>query len=88
MNVNVRSCSASRAIGSHVHRQKGPASPPGPNFYAPQKRKGLLLLLGRLLSGLRRIGLVLLRVSRGIGLLVAGSGAWNIGHSNFLSRNT
>ena len=84
VNVNVRSCSASRAIGSHVRRQKGPASPPGPNFYAQQKRKDLLLLLGRLLSGLRRIGLVLLRVSRGIGLLVAGSGAWRIGHSNFL----
>jgi hypothetical protein len=26
-----------------------------------------------------------LRVSRGIGLLVAGSGAWRIGHSNFPS---
>jgi hypothetical protein len=41
VNVNVRSCSASRAIGSHVRRQKGPASSPGPNFYAQQKAKGL-----------------------------------------------
>jgi len=88
VSINVRSGSASRVIGSHVLPIKRPGESTGPQFLRAAKAKGLLLLLGRLLSGLRRIGLVLLRVSRGIGLLVAGSGAWNIGHSNFLSRNT
>ena len=77
-----------RQPGNRMSRvpMKGPAGPPGPNFYAQKKRKNLFLLLGRLLSGLRRIGLVLLRVRRRIGFLVAGTEAWSIAHSNFLSK--
>jgi hypothetical protein len=84
VSIDKRSCSTS-GRSDLTCAQKRPSNFTGPPFLRRTKANRLLLLFGRLVSGLWRIGLVLLLVARRVGLLVAGRGFWSIGHRNSLS---